>query len=157
MRRLSGPDALPDLEGAELGTTGWREVGPAAVAAFAEVTGDRQWIHLDVVRAADGPFGVPVVHGLHLVAMVPSMVDEVLAVEGVDHVLNKGVERVRFAAPVPVGARVRGRVEVVSARVRPRGYWEAVHRVHVERDGIAEPVCAVSVTYLYRERDPRVR
>lgn len=155
MRRLASPDALPDLLGVELGATPWRNMGQAATDRFAELTGDRQWIHTDVLRAAAGPFGGPVVHGFHLVAMVPAMLDEVLEVGGVDHVLNKGVERVRFASPVPVGCRIRGRVRVASARARPQRYWEAVHQVNVEREGGTVPVCTVTVTYLYREQETR--
>ncbi|MFY1701807.1 MaoC family dehydratase [Micromonospora sp. WMMA1923] len=150
MRRLGHPADLTALVGTELGVSRWRTVDQDAVDRFAALTGDRQWLHVDPERAATGPFGRPVAHGFLVISLVPAMLDEVIEVAGVDHTLNKGVDRIRIVAPVPVGSRVRARFDLPSARVRPRGYVEAVFEASVQVEGVADPVLRVAVTYLYR-------
>lgn len=142
--------ALPGAAGRELGVSAWRTVDPAAVAAFADVTGDHQWIHLDARRALEGPFGVPVVHGFLLLSLLPALLDDVVRVDGVHHVLNKESGPARFVAPVPVGDRVRARVVLDTARPRPRGHWEAVWAVDLQSERAAGTAVRSTVTYLYR-------
>ena len=142
--------SLPELAGQEIGVSGWRRVDAPAVAAFADVTGDHQWIHLDARRAADGPFGVPVAHGFLVLALVPAMLDEIVEVTGVHHVLNKEVGKVRFLTPVRVGDRVRGRAVLRTARSRPDGHWETTYEVGVERESAPVQALRAAVTYLYR-------
>jgi acyl dehydratase len=142
--------ALPELAGREIGVSAWRLVDATAVAAFADVTGDHQWIHLDARRAADGPFGVPVAHGFLVLALVPAMLEEIVEVAGVHHVLNKEVGNVRFLAPVRVGARIRGHAVLRAARPRPHGHWETTYEVGVECEAVAGQALRASVTYLYR-------
>ncbi|MGC4806127.1 hypothetical protein [Micromonospora sp. DT233] len=89
-------------------------------------------------------------HGFLVISLVPGMLHEILRVGGADHVLNKGVDRIRITRPVPVGARVRARFELPAARVRPRGYVEAVFAASVQVEGVADPVPRVAVSYLYR-------
>ncbi|AGL15838.1 MaoC-like protein dehydratase [Actinoplanes sp. N902-109] len=141
---------LPGLAGRDLGISGWHPVGAAAVAAFADVTGDHQWIHLDPHRAAEGPFGAPVAHGLLVLALVPALLAEVVEVTGVRHVINKGVQGARFLAPVRVGDRVRAWAGVQSARPRPREHWEVTWEVTVESEAAATAALRTTMTYLYR-------
>ena len=98
----------------------WHEIGQDRVDMFAEATGDRQWIHVDPVRAAAGPFGGPIAHGYLTLALAPMFIADVLVVEQLEAALNYGLNKVRFPAPVPVGSRVRGVVTLKSAeRDRP--------------------------------------
>lgn len=151
MRQATDPSALVEMVGQELGVSSWQEMTQRRVDAFAEVTGDHQWIHVDPVRAAAGPYGSPLAHGLLALSLVPVMIFEVLEVSGVDLILNKAVGTVRFASPVRVGDRVRGRVTLGSARRRPRDFWEGVFSVAVETDGgRSETALRTEVTFLYR-------
>ncbi|GIF14544.1 MaoC/PaaZ C-terminal domain-containing protein [Actinoplanes teichomyceticus] len=140
---------LPALVGEELGVSDWRDVSAATVTAFAEITGDRQWIHVDAERAAAGPFGAPVAHGFLLMSMVPAMLSEVVDVIGADHVVNKGVSDVRLLSPVRVGDRVRGRVRVARVRPRPRGFWETDYGVELAAEGSGTPALRMTLTLLY--------
>jgi acyl dehydratase len=114
-------DTLPEFVGRELGVSEWREVDQALIDAFADVTGDHQWIHVDAERArAEGPYGAPIAHGLLTLSLLPAMRAEVGVVpEGVGRVLNYGYDRVRFLAPVKAGARVRARVALLDTQ--PKG------------------------------------
>ena len=138
-RLLDGIDALRELVGTTLGQSGWLEVDQARIDAFAEATGDRQWIHVDPARAADGPFGTTIAHGYLTLSLLPLLVAEVYRVTGVGAAVNYGSDRVRFPAPLPSGSRVRATVELIAvedasggARVRTRET--------VERDGGGKPV-----------------
>lgn len=144
--RLNG---LAALAGQTVGVSAWQAVSQPMVDAFAEVTGDRQWIHTDPRRAADGPFGGPVAHGMLTLAAVPPMIMEVLRVEDADLVVNKGFDRVRLARPVPVGARVRGVVLLRHARSRPRGYHEVGLSVTVEVEGSSGAALTAEAVLLY--------
>lgn len=142
---------LAALEGTSLGHSGWHPLTQLCVDQFAEATQDHQWIHVDPVRAAEGPFGTPIAHGLLTLAMLPAMVTEVLAVEGSDLVLNKGFDRVRLAKPVPVGCRVRGEVRVAAVRLRPRDYHEVTLSVSVEVEGQPGAVLKAEMIFLYHQ------
>jgi acyl dehydratase len=135
---------LPELVGTALGTSDWRTIDQAAVDAFAEVTGDRQWIHVDPERAAAGPFGTTVAHGFLTLSLCAPILAEALEVAGASMQVNYGLERVRFPAPVPTGARVRGAVELVAADEIAGGV-QSVLRVTVEVDGQQKPACVADV------------
>jgi acyl dehydratase len=149
MTRLGMPDDLLPLIGTELGVSTWFDVTQERVDAFAEATGDHQWIHVDPVRAGTGPYGGPVAHGMFVIALVPPMIAEVVDVAGAGLVLNKGLGRIRFNAPVRVGDRVRGRVTLTSGRPRPRGYFEAVFDVELEIDKGSTSALRAEVVFLY--------
>jgi acyl dehydratase len=104
--RLSTPNELLTLTGTELGTSGWIEITQSQVNQFADATGDHQWIHVDPQRAKTGPFGTTIAHGYLTLSLAPMLLDEV-HIDNCDAVLNYGVNKVRFPAPVPVGAKVR--------------------------------------------------
>jgi acyl dehydratase len=141
-----GMSALGDLIGVELGPTEWREVSQERIDAFAAATDDPQWIHTDPVRAADGPFGTTIAHGFLTVSLCVPMLYEVLPPAG-GMVVNYGVDRVRFPAPVPSGGRIRGRFRVASVEATPRGE-RAVIEATVESEGVTKPVCVAELVVL---------
>ena len=98
-------DELPGLEGEKLGTSEWHEITQSQVQMFADATGDQQWIHVDPERAKGGPFGGPVAHGFLTLSLEPVLLDEIFAVAGGGTVVNYGLNKVRFPAPVPVGGK----------------------------------------------------
>ncbi|MFD1716471.1 MaoC family dehydratase [Georgenia deserti] len=140
-------DQLPTLAGTDLGFTGYREVTQDQVNLFAEATDDHQWIHVDPVRAAAGPFGGPIAHGYLSLALVVPFFEELLQVEGVTAKVNYGLEKVRFPAPVPVGARIRMGSTIREVVDVPGGYQLTMDNV-VEVEGGAKP--AVAATTLFR-------
>lgn len=147
---LASPKDLLSLSGAELGTTGWTEITQAQVDNFAEATGDRQWIHVDPQRAKAGPFGTTIVHGYLTLALAPVFMAEVLTVENCAAVLNYGANKVRFPAPLPVGAEVRAVITLVSAREHESGSVEATLEIRYETKGADRPACVAEAVYLYR-------
>jgi acyl dehydratase len=147
MRVFHGIAELERAVGAHLGYSGWHTVTQQQIDTFAEATGDHQWIHVDPVRAAEGPFGTTIAHGYLTLSLVPMLVWEIYRVEGIRMGVNYGSNKVRFPAPVPVGSKVRAGVELLS--VTPGGGGcQVVARVTLEREGGDKPVCvadAVSV------------
>ena len=128
----------------------WREVTQEAITAFAEITGDRQWIHVDVERARrESPYGGTVAHGFYTLALASRLLrDAAGAVQGARLSINYGLDKVRFPAPLPAGSRVRGRCTL--QRVEPvEGAIQATWRVLVERDGSMKPCCAAEWVVRY--------
>ncbi|MEU7529426.1 MaoC family dehydratase [Saccharothrix sp. NPDC042600] len=126
------PGDLAALTGSRLGASSWHEVGQDRIDLFARTTGDHQWIHRAGERADAGPFGGPIAHGYLLVALLAPCLAEVLPVDGVRMVVNKGLDRLRFHRPVRAGADVRVAADLVSATTRPRGFTEVVLRLTME-------------------------
>ncbi len=126
--------------GTEFGPSSWIEIDQARIDAFADATDDHQWIHVDPVRAADGPFGTTIAHGYLTLSLVASMANEVLPAPGRRMGVNYGVNRVRFPAPVPVGSRVRGSFRVDEVETFDWG-TQTTMTVTVEREGGEKPVC----------------
>jgi acyl dehydratase len=141
---------LAGLVGSTLGVSQWHPVTQQMVDAFAETTGDRQWIHVDPVRAASGPYGGPIAHGLLTLSMVPMMIGDAVEVTGADLIVNRGFGKVSLANPVPVGSKVRGTVALAEFRERPRRFHEAQLRVTVEVDGTAGAALKAETVFLYR-------
>jgi acyl dehydratase len=137
-------DGLRDAVGEEVGVSGWHEVTQAMVDAFADVTGDHQWIHVDPARAAAGPFGTTIAHGWLTLSLAPMLLDEALTVGGVGMSINYGADRVRFPAPLPVGSRVRGRI-TVAAVADVAGGVQVTLRATIEREGGEKPVCVADL------------
>lgn len=98
---------LPALVGSVLGESGWRAITQDAVNEFAEATGDRSWLHVDPERARTGPYGGTIAHGFLTLALVPALTGEAFTVTDAAFLVNYGVNKVRFPAPLPVGSRVR--------------------------------------------------
>lgn len=135
--------------GEELGVSDWITVDQAQIDAFANATGDHQWIHIDPLRAAAGPFGATVAHGFLTLSLLPRMAASAFEVQDTRMGVNYGLNRVRFPAPVPVGSRLRGRFTLV--RYEPLdGGAQLTTEVTMEREGSTKPVCvAESVARRY--------
>lgn len=149
MITLSSPEEVKARVGGELGVSGWHQVTQAAVDQFAELTGDDQFIHIDQVRARTTSFGTTVAHGLYTLSLGAGLSREIFELRGCERTLNYGLNRVRFPAPVRVGARVRMRAALLDATDIPGGV-----RVVIEQTFMAEnevkPVCvAETVLCLY--------
>ena len=129
--------------GTVLGPSAWRRVAQEDIDAFARLSGDRQWIHTDVERAArESPYGTTIAHGNLTLALIDGFRDELVPVtEGAALGVNMGYDRVRFPAPVPAGGEVRATVEVTGVRERGEGWVEVVQRFTVELRGAEKPVC----------------
>jgi len=128
MRTVTVAD-LPDLEGAQLGSSSWHEISQDQINQFADATGDHQWIHIDPERAAAGPFGTTIAHGYLTLAVIPALLDDLLQVEGTAQAINYGLDKVRFPAPVPVGSRIRLTAAVDKVEQVPRDTrWQSPPR-----------------------------
>jgi len=137
---LNGIDDIKARVGEELGVSGWHEVTQEAIDAFAEVTGDHQWIHVDPERAAQTPFGGTIAHGYYTLSLAPRFSYELYRVENVAFALNYGLNKVRFPAPLPVGSRVRMRATIASVEDIAGGIQMAT-ALTFEREGGDKPVC----------------
>jgi acyl dehydratase len=132
---------LPGLVGSELGTSDWHEVAQEHVNQFAEATGDHQWIHVDVERAkAESPFGGPIAHGYLTLSLIIPMYSEVLVVSDAKMGVNYGLNKVRFPAPVPVGAKVRLTATLKDVEEVAGGLQVTIAGV-IEAEGGSKPVC----------------
>ena len=141
-------DELEGLVSSPLPESGWRAVTQEAVNAFAEATGDRQWIHVDPERAAAGPFGTTIAHGYFTLSLGPALLDEILLVEDASLAVNYGLNRVRFPSPVPVGSRVRARAALAAAE-RFDGGVQVVLELTFEVEGREKPACVAEAVLRY--------
>ena len=135
--------------GASFGPSSWIDVPQEKIQAFADATGDHQFIHVDPERAAQTPFGGTIAHGYLTLSLLPVMSYEVVPhEEDGGMALNYGLNRVRFPAPVPSGSRVRGSFEVDTVEEQDWGR-QVTLTATVERDGGDKPVCVAEVVYRY--------
>ncbi len=139
---IDHPEALLEAVGQTLAPTEWLEVEQERINQFADATGDHQWIHVDPERAKDGPFGATIAHGYLSLSLANYFLPQLMQVEQVSMGVNYGCEKVRFPAPVPVGSRLRGSGEIVSAEP-VKGGVQVVVRVTVEIEGSERPACVV--------------
>jgi len=133
--------------GEELGVSDWVTVTQERIDAFAEATGDRQWIHVDPERAADGPFGTTVAHGYLVLSLLPALAQQVYEIDGLTMAINYGADKVRFPHPVPVGSRVRAGATLVRTEKVALG-TRAVVTFAVEIEGVDKPACVADVVYV---------
>ena len=131
---------LQVLVGQEIACSVWITVDQQRIDQFAQATGDHQWIHIDPVRAAAGPFGTTIAHGFLTLSLLPEMSATAFAVQDTRMGVNYGLNRVRFPAPVPVGSRLRGRFKLLAYEPLEGGAQVTVE-VTMEREGSAKPVC----------------
>ena len=137
-----GIDDLKGLVGQEIGPTEWREVTQEDIDTFARLSGDDQWIHVDVERAKnESPFGTTVAHGNLTLSLIDGLRRGLIESTGFKLGVNYGWNKVRFPAPVPSGARVRARAEVVEVDDVGGGWWQVVTRFTVEVEGNEKPAC----------------
>jgi acyl dehydratase len=146
---FENPAELKQAVGRHLGHAGWLEVTQSRVDLFADATDDHQWIHVDPERAKQGPFGACIAHGYLTLALVSRFLPEILEVRGIAMGVNYGADRVRFPAPVPVGARIRAGAELVGAEDTKDGAVQARIRVTVEIEGNERPACVVDTISRY--------
>lgn len=148
MKTFNGIDELKKAVGTQLGYSDWRTINQDDVNKFADATGDHQWIHVDVEKAAAGPFGGTIVHGFLTLSLVPMLAGEIYEVTGVRMGINYGVNKVRFPAPVPVGSSVRAGAELVSLTDGSAGA-QAVVNVVIERKDGDKPVCVAETVTVW--------
>ena len=149
---LHGLDGLQERVGQPLGTSSWKRVEQANIDLFAKLTGDEQWIHVDPERAASGPFGTTVQHGFLTLGMATGLLWEVCTVDGFGVVVNYGLNKVRFPAPLRVDSRFRMHVDLaeVKALDGPNGTGaEAVYRLTYEIEGEPKPCCVADLVFRY--------
>ena len=151
MAKLVLPDiaSLKPLVGSELGVSDWLEITQERIDRFAEATGDHQWIHVDPERAKRGPFGRTIAHGYLTQSLVNFFLPQIVEVRGIGMGINYGADRLRFPAPVPVGARVRGSAELLEAEETRDGAVQAKFRVTVELEGSDKPGCVIDTISRY--------
>ena len=138
----NGIEGIKALVGKQIGPGEWREVRQEDIDAFADLSGDHQWIHTDVERARkESPFGTTIAHGNLTLSMVDGFRLDLIASTGFALGVNYGWNKVRFPAPVPAGSRVRAKAEIASVEEVGGGWWQVVTRFTVEVEGSDKPCC----------------
>jgi acyl dehydratase len=139
---INGVEGIKELLGKEIGPSEWREVTQGDINSFADLSGDHQWIHVDVERASkESPFGGPVAHGNLTLSMIDGFRLALIEASGFVLGVNYGWNKVRFPAPVPAGARIRAKAEVVELDEVGGGWWQMVTRFTIEVEGNEKPCC----------------
>jgi acyl dehydratase len=139
---VNGIDDLKSLMGKEVGPTEWREVTQEDIDTFARLSGDDQWIHVDVERAkTESPFGTTVAHGNLTLSMIDGLRRDLIESKGFKLGVNYGWNKVRFPAPVPAGSKVRAKAEVTDIDEVGGGWYQVVTKFTVEVEGGEKPVC----------------
>ncbi|MEP7088732.1 MAG: MaoC family dehydratase [Nocardioidaceae bacterium] len=147
MRIFTTYDELSEAVGQDLGTTDWLEVTQERVDAFADATGDHQWIHVDVERAKEGPFGGTIAHGYLTLSLIPQFTPQLFELDTPGAKLNYGVNKVRFPSPVRVGSRIRATAQISDVSDVPAGK-QMVTRYTIEIDGEPKPACVAETVVL---------
>ena len=147
---ISGLAAIADFVGVELGTSDWISITQERIDAFADATGDHQWIHTDVERARlESPWKETIAHGYLTLSLGPSLLRQILSVEGSETVINSGIEKMRLSTPVLAGSRVRLSAAIQHAREIPGGAVRVVIRLIFEVEGSSKPACTANGIYVY--------
>lgn len=151
---FANPRDLLGQEGTKLDYSDWIAIEQDRIDAFAECTGDHQWIHVDPVRAKDGPFGATIAHGYLTLSLVNLFMPQIVEVRGFSAGVNVGMDKTRFLSPVVVGSRIRGTGEIMSVEEVKAGAIQAVIRVTVEIAGpdgqpTDKPACVVDTINRY--------
>ena len=136
-------------EGEHLGASDWHQVTQDQVNLFADATGDHQWIHVDVERAKDGPFGGPIAHGYLTLSLLIPLWSQILVIEELDMAVNYGLNKVRFPSPVPAGARVRVTAALAGAEEVNGGGIQATIDTVMHLGGADKPVCIAQMVHRY--------
>ena len=139
---VTGIEEVQGLIGKTIGPSDWREVTQDMIDTFADLSGDHQWIHVDVERAkTESPFGTTIAHGNLTLATIDGFRLDLISSSGFKLGVNYGWNKVRFPAPVPAGSRVRASAEVVSVDDVGSGWWQVVTRFTLEVEGADKPCC----------------
>mgnify|MGYP000730904941 CR=1 FL=1 len=138
---LDSAEATLAAVGQELGVTDWITITQERINTFAEATGDHQWIHIDPVRAKDGPFGACIAHGFLTLSLIPMLSESAIKIENVRMGVNYGLNKVRFTSPVPVGSKLRGHMKLLSATTIDGNGMQFAWEMTIEREGAEKPAC----------------
>ncbi|SMH62783.1 Acyl dehydratase [Azospirillum lipoferum] len=149
-KRLDGIPALLACIGGELGVSDWVLVGQPRIDAFADATGDSQWIHIDPERAArESPYGATIAHGYLTLSLLPLMASQAFTVDAVNTKINYGLNRVRFPSPVPAGRRVRARFHLRSVELQGERRYLVSVEATVESERSDRPACVAEMLAIY--------
>ncbi len=147
MRTFTTSEEIEAAAGQEIGTSDWVEIDQERVNKFADATGDHQWIHVDVERAEDGPFGGTIAHGYLTLSLVPWLGSQIFSLDTPGAKLNYGVNKVRFPNPLRVGSRVRATVSVGEVTDVKAGK-QLTFSYTVEIEGQDKPACVAETVVL---------
>lgn len=148
--KVNGIEELKGLAGKDLGASSWFEVSQQRIQAFADATGDQQWIHVDEERCAkESPFGKTIAHGYLTLSVFPELFGELLEVSGVRMALNYGLNRLRFPAPVPSGSRIRAKARVAAVEELAGNGVQLTVEAAVEVEGSEKPSLIAELLYRY--------
>jgi acyl dehydratase len=145
---IHGLTELRERAGTSLGVSDWVTVEQEMVTTFADLTGDRQWIHVDPERASQGPFGTTVAHGFFTLGLSTGLLWSIFTVDDVGMILNYGLNRVRFPAPLPVGSRIRMHVSLAEV-LEIAGGLQVVYHLEYEIEGKDKPCCVADLVFRY--------
>jgi acyl dehydratase len=147
---------LPQLVGERLGTSSWHVIDQGRIDRFADVTEDRQWIHIDPERAAATPIGSTIAHGYLTLSLGPALLDEIFQVDRCAMVVNYGIDRLRFTAPVPVGSRVRLQADLAGLEQAKDGSLQASLGLTFELEASGRPCLVAQIVFrYYAEEQPQ--
>jgi acyl dehydratase len=141
--KIASADAAREQVGVTHGPSDWSEVTQANVNAFADATGDHQWIHVDPERAASGPFGGPIAHGFLTLALIPTFLPEIFDLSGFAMAVNYGLDRVRFISPVLVGSKLQATAAIVNVEERADAL-QITFEVAITAEGATKPSCVAN-------------
>jgi len=146
MREIESLQALKLLVGREIAVSDWIEISQERIDLFADATGDHQWIHVDAERCRrESPYGGPIAHGFLSLSLLPMLMERAIRVGGAGMLVNYGLNKVRFPAPVPAGSRVRGRFALLSTDDVAGGGVQLTWQATVEREGADKPACVAEL------------
>lgn len=140
---IPNPKELTQHVGADLGETEWLEITQERINTFADATGDHQWIHVDVEKAKDGPFGAPIAHGYLTASLANLFLPQLLTVENTSMGVNYGCDKIRFPSPVPVGSKIRGTGQITSVDETRDGGFQAKVTITIQIEGNDRPACII--------------
>ena len=145
MQVITSIEQAQSLVGSELGVSDWLEIDQKRVNDFADVTGDHQWIHIDVERATkESPYKAPIAHGFLTLSLIPALSKDNYRVENAKLGINYGLNKVRFLNAVPVGSRVRARSELIDVKAKD-GVADLTVRHTIEIDGVEKPAAVAEM------------
>jgi acyl dehydratase len=146
MKLITSIDDATGLVGSELGVSEWLEIDQQRVNDFADVTGDHQWIHIDVERAKkESPYGAPIAHGFLTLSLIPALSKDNFRVQNAKLAINYGLNKVRFLSAVPVGSRIRVRSELADAVAKDESTVDLTVRHTIEIDGVEKPAAVAEM------------
>ena len=146
MQVITSIEQAQSLVGSELGVSDWMRIDQSRINDFADVTGDHQWIHVDVERAkAESPYGAPIAHGFLTLSLIPALSKDNFRVQGAKLVINYGLNKVRFLSAVPVDSRIRVRSELADAVAKDQSTVDLTVRHTIEIDGVDKPAAVAEM------------